>query len=84
MQELIPFGLGLLLGVALGRVPLSLRLPVGTVLAAALGVVATAVTGEAAISWGFVLIDIPIVALGVAVALLIERRLSAASRRAPA
>jgi len=84
MGELIPFGFGLLLGVALGRVRPSLRLPLGAALAIPLGFAATALTGEAAISWAFVLIDIPIVALGALVARLVERRLSPATRRAPA
>jgi hypothetical protein len=80
--ELLPLGCGLLLGVALGRLRPSLRLPVGTVLAVALGFLATAATGEAAISWAFVLIDIPIVALGALVVRLVERRLAPALRRA--
>ena len=41
MQELIPFGCGLLLGAALGWVRPSIRLWVGAVLAVALGVAAT-------------------------------------------
>jgi hypothetical protein len=80
--ELLPLGCGLLLGVALGRLRPSLRLPVGAVLAVALGFLATAATGEAAISWAFVLIDIPIVALGALVVRLVERRLAPALRRA--
>lgn len=82
MGELLPLGCGLLLGVALGRLRPSLRLPVGAVLAVALGFLATAATGEAAISWAFVLIDIPIVALGALVVRLVERRLAPALRRA--
>lgn len=84
MGELIPLGLGLLLGVTLGRARPALRLPLGAVLAVGLGFLATAVTGEAAISWAFVLIDIPIVAVGAIVARLVERRLAPAVRRAPA
>jgi hypothetical protein len=82
--ELIPLGCGLLLGVALGRVRPALRLPLGAVLAVGLGFLATAVTGEAAISWAFVLIDIPIVAVGALVARLVERRLAPALGKAPA
>lgn len=82
MGELFPLGCGLLLGVALGRLRPALRLPVGAVLAVALGFLATAVTGEAAISWAFVLIDVPIVAVGALVARLVERRLAPAPRRA--
>jgi hypothetical protein len=80
--ELLPLCFGLLLGVALGRLRPALRLPVGAALAVALGFVATAATGEAAISWAFVLIDIPIVALGALVARLVERRLAPALHRA--
>jgi hypothetical protein len=80
--ELLPLGCGLLLGVALGRLRPSLRLPVGAVLAVGLGFFATAATGEAAISWAFVLVDIPIVALAALVARLVERRIAPALRRA--
>jgi hypothetical protein len=80
--ELLPLGFGLLLGVALGRLRPSLRLPVGAPLAIGLGFLATTATGEAAISWAFVLIDIPIVAVGALVARLVERRLAPALRRA--
>jgi hypothetical protein len=80
--ELLTLGFGLLLGVALGRLRPALRLPVGAVLAAVLGLLATAATGEATISWAFVLLDIPIVALGALVARLVERRLTPALRRA--
>jgi hypothetical protein len=52
------------------------------VLAVVLGLLATAATGEATISWAFVLIDIPIVALGALVARLVERELTPALRRA--
>jgi hypothetical protein len=84
MEELVPLGSGLLLGCLLGFVRSSLRLPVGSMLAIALGIIATAATGEARISWAFVLVDIPMVALAAAVGLLAGRRLSPAVRRAPA
>jgi hypothetical protein len=84
VNELIPAGFGLLLGAALGRLRPSLRVPVGSLLAVVLGVTATVVTGEAAISWGFVLIDIPIVAVCASVGVLLGRRLGSDMRRAPA
>jgi hypothetical protein len=84
MEELIPAGFGLLLGAALGRVRVSLRLPLGAPLAVGLGAFATVVTGEATISWAFVLIDIPIVAVAALIARLVERRLRPAPWRAPA
>jgi hypothetical protein len=42
------------------------------------------VTGEAAISWAFVLIDIPIVAVGALVVRVVERRIAPAMGKAPA
>ncbi len=63
MEELIPAGCGFLLGAAVGRVKVSLRLPLAAPLAVALGAFATVVTGEATASLAFVLIDIPIVAV---------------------
>jgi high-affinity Fe2+/Pb2+ permease len=58
-------------------------LPIGAALAIVLGVAATAVTGEAEISWAFVLIDIPIVAVAAALGLTAGRQLSPAHRRMP-
>jgi hypothetical protein len=83
VEELIPASFGLVLGAALGRLTPRLRLPVGTVLAVALGVTATIVTGEATISWAFVLVDIPIVAICTAAGVLLGRRLSPEPARAP-
>jgi hypothetical protein len=83
LGELLPLGCGLLLGVTLGRVRPALRLPLGAVLAVGLGFLATVVTGEAAISWAFVLIDIPIVAMAALVVRVLERRLAPAMGKAP-
>jgi ribose/xylose/arabinose/galactoside ABC-type transport system permease subunit len=76
MQELLPIGLGLALGMGLGLLRPSLRLPVGAVLVVCFGVLATIVTGEAEISWAFVLIDIPLAAAGAVLGLIVGRRLS--------
>ena len=76
MEELVPLGLGLALGLGLGLLRPSLRLPVGALLAVCLGVLATIVTGEAKISWAFVLIDIPLVAVSAVLGLMAGRRLS--------
>jgi hypothetical protein len=81
MEELVPIGFGFLLGVALSRVRRSLWVPVGLPLSIALGAAATAVTGEAAISWVFVLIDIPLVALAALFGRLAGRRLSPVVRK---
>jgi hypothetical protein len=81
MEELVPIGFGFLLGAALSQVRSSLWVPVGLPLAIALGFAATAVTGEAAISWAFVLIDIPLVALAALLGRLAGRRLWPVARK---
>lgn len=80
MEELVPVGLGLLLGALLGALRPSWRLPVATLLAVVLGTAVTIATGEAEISWAYVLIDIPLVAVGAVLGLLAGRRLSPATR----
>jgi hypothetical protein len=80
MQELIPVACGLLLGAALGYIRPSVRLPLGATLAIVLGVFATVVTGEFELSWDYVLVDIPLVALATFLALVTIRRLAPAWR----
>ena len=80
MQELIPIGCGLLLGAALGYIRPSMRLAVGAALALVLGVCATLVTGEFELTWGYVLVDIPLVALATVLALVSARRMAPAWR----
>ena len=80
MQELIPIGCGLLLGAALGFLRPSIRLPVGAALCIVLGTLATVVTGEFKLSWGYVLVDIPLVGLAAFLALVSVRHLSPAWR----
>ena len=75
MEELIPLGFGLLLGALLGVLRPSLRPPLGAALAALLGALATFVTGESEISWSFIQIDIPLVAVSAALGLLAGRTL---------
>jgi len=81
MEELVPLGFGFVLGAALGLLRPALRLPIGAAAAVALGVLATLVTGEAAISWAFILVDIPIVAVSAVLGLLAGRRLGPLPRR---
>jgi high-affinity Fe2+/Pb2+ permease len=69
MQELLPVVSGLIIGSLLGLLRPSMRVPVGAALAIAFGVVATIVSGEFRISWAFLLIDIPLVAVSAAVSL---------------
>ena len=72
MHEVFPVVAGMLLGfVALKIDSLSLRAFVVAVMSVLLGIVATIISGEALISWAFVLIDIPLVlasAVGVIIA----------------
>jgi hypothetical protein len=76
VQELIPIGLGLVLGAVLGSVRPSMRLPLGVLLTVAFGVLATTITGEFKSSWGYLLIDIPLVALSALAGLLAGRRVA--------
>ena len=77
MEELVPLGFGFLLGAFLAVVKPSLRLWIGAPIAVLLGTTATIVTGEAEISWAYVLVDVPLVAvaatLGVAVGRTVRR-----------
>jgi hypothetical protein len=61
--ELFPIACGLLTGALVGRLRPSLHLPFGAALAIVFGVAATVLTGEAKMSWGYVLVDIPLVAV---------------------
>ena len=75
MQELMPIGCGLLLGGGLGFVRPSIQLRLGVGLAVALGACATVVTGEFQVSWDYLLVDIPLVALAAIAALVTVRGL---------
>lgn len=71
MNEIFPVVAGMLLGFAALRIDsVGLRVFVLAVTSVLLGVVATIISGEALISWAFVLIDIPLV-LASAVAVII-------------
>lgn len=75
MQELVPLFSGLVLGIGLGALRPSIRLPVGAALSVAIGVLATIVVGEFKVSWSYVLIDIPLVALAAFLGLAAVRQL---------
>jgi hypothetical protein len=75
MHELFPLFCGLLLGVGLGALRPGIRLPIGAALSVVLGVLATMLAGEWEVSWGFVLIDIPEVALAAFLGLVAVRQL---------
>ena len=75
MQELLPIACGVLVGALAGGMKPSLQLPFVAVLAALLGTVATVVSGEFRASWGFLLVDIPLVALSAVLTLTFVRLL---------
>ena len=74
-NEILPVVSGLVLGVLFGLLP-SLRARVGmfVALTVAFGVLATVASGEFRVSWAFLLIDIPLVAVAAAVGLVLQRR----------
>ena len=81
VEEILPVVSGLFLGALIGLLRPSLRVPVGAALIVAFGVLATVVSGEYLISWSFLLIDIPLVAVSAAASLYVTHRLRWAPRR---
>ena len=75
MEELLPVACGLVVGLILSLLRPSLRVPIGAVLIIAFGVLATVVSEEYLISWSFLLIDIPLVAISAAASLFLTHRL---------
>jgi hypothetical protein len=73
MDELFPIVSGVVLGIVVARVRPSLRPWVGIALSIALGLAATALSGELAIGWEYVLVDIPLVALSAGVSFTLAR-----------
>lgn len=73
--ELFPVLSGLLLGLLLSVCPPTLRRSVGAVSVLALGVYATFVSGEFRLSWAFLLLDVPLVAVSALVAFWLVQRL---------
>jgi hypothetical protein len=86
VSELFPIATGLVLGSTLALIRPRIRLAVGVAGSVVLGTLATIVSGEYAIGWEFLLIDIPLVAVcsaaGLASARALRRRLSGARARA--
>jgi len=81
VEELLPVASGLVIGSVLGLIRPSVRVAVGAILIVAFGVLATVVSGEYLLSWSFLLIDIPLVALSAAASLFVMHRLRSAPRR---
>jgi len=79
MTELFPIVAGLLCGLVLGRLTARRRVLVGLAFSVIAGALATVVSGEWRISWAFLLIDIPLVAVYAVVGDLLSR--SVALRR---
>ena len=73
MNELFPIVSGVVVGIALGGFMPQLRLLLGIVAAVVLGIIATIISGEYLISWEFLLIDIPLVGICSAAAVLVSR-----------
>jgi hypothetical protein len=82
VNELFPIAAGLLCGLLLGSLTVKRRIFVGLAFALVAGTLATIVSGEWQMSWAFLLIDIPLVAISSAAGVLLSRRvvLSRASR----
>ena len=76
MNEILPFVAGCLLGLFAFRLKSpTLQVLVTVTLGIALGVAVSAFNGELALSWGFVLVDIPLVVGPAFVTLVTLRRL---------
>ena len=73
MTELFPIVAGLLCGLVLGSLTARRRVLVGLAFSVVAGVLATVMSGEWRISWAFLLIDIPLVAVSAVVGDLLSR-----------
>jgi hypothetical protein len=80
MEELLPVASGLVIGLILGLLQPSLRVPIGVILILTCGVLATMVSGEYLISWSFLLVDIPLVGISAGAGLFMTHRLRWARR----
>jgi hypothetical protein len=73
VDELFPVVSGGVLGIVVAGVRPSLRPWVGISLSIALGLAATALSGELAIGWEYLLVDIPLVAVSAGVSFTLAR-----------
>jgi hypothetical protein len=74
MNEIFPMAAGLVCGVLLGTLTARRRIVVGLTVSVVAGVLATVVSGEWRISWAFLLIDIPLVAVFSACGVVLSRK----------
>ncbi|MFE0250315.1 hypothetical protein [Streptomyces sp. NPDC059010] len=81
MHELFPIASGLALGAILALVRPGLRILIGIAGAVLFGVLATVVSGEYLISWEFLIIDVPLVAVSAAAGLVAVRAARHAAAR---
>jgi hypothetical protein len=75
MHELFPVAGGLAIGALMATIRPSLRVPVGALLSSTVAVLATVLSGEFRVSWGFLLVDGPLVILSSVAGLLVVHRL---------
>jgi hypothetical protein len=74
VNEIFPIAAGLLCGVLLGSLTARRRVLVGLTFSVVAGVLATVVSGEWRVSWAYLLVDIPLVAVSAVVGTLLSRR----------
>ena len=82
MQERFPVVSGVVLGIVVAGLRPSLRLWVGVLLAAVLGLCATVLSGEFEVSWDYPLVDIPLVAVSAGLSFTLARMAFLRLRRA--
>jgi hypothetical protein len=73
VNEIFPLTAGLVAGILLGGLAPRLRWRYAVVVAVVVGVLATVISGEYAVSWGFLLFDIPLAALATMLGLTMSR-----------
>lgn len=73
MNELFPVVAGLICGVLLGSLTARKRVIIGLAFSVLAGIAATVLSGEWRISWAFLLIDIPLVAVSAVAGDLLAR-----------
>jgi hypothetical protein len=76
VAELFPVAAGLLCGLVLGSLTARRQVVVGLVVSVLAGLLATIVSGEWRLSWAFLLIDIPLVAVSAVCGALLSRRVA--------
>jgi hypothetical protein len=82
MQELFPVVSGVVLGIVVAGLRPSLRLWVGVLLSVVLGLCATVLSGEFEVSWDYLLVDIPLVAVSAGLSFTLARMAFLRLRRA--